>query len=190
MISSELQKYDVMEQVSIMVNDYITKGVVNPSAIAKGMGLKRAEVLTLLDHWHAIARNNDDIKDRATELILELDLTYSNLIKELYNVLEDTDSPRDKNTTIKNIADITAKRQEVYQRAGIYDDAAIADELAMMEQKLTAIQGLLTRVAENFPDTKGFIIEGIGKIMGKPEAMPTGNVPDGIYVPSEVKNES
>lgn len=190
MINQELERYDVMEQVSIMVNDYITKGVVNPSAIAKGMGLKRAEVLTLLDHWHSIARNNQDIKDRATELILELDLTYSGLIEELHNVLEEAENPRDKNTTIKNIADITAKRQEVYQRAGIYDDAAIADELAMMEQKLTAIQSLLTRVAENFPDTKGFIIEGIGKIMGKPEAMPTGNVPDGIYVPSEVKNES
>lgn len=181
MFNQELEQYDVMEQVSTMVNDYITKGVVNPSQIAKGMGLKRAEVLVLLDHWHSIARNNDDIKDRATELILELDLTYSNLISELYNTLEDCTSPRDRNTTIKNIGDLTKARQEVYQRAGIYDDSAIADELAIMEVKLDAVQRLLTQVAEKFPQTKMFILEGLGKATGKAQSMPADD-PEEIIV--------
>lgn len=189
MSGKELEEYDVMEQVSDMVNNYILKGIVNPTEIAKKMGIKRAEVLVLLDHWHAIARSNEGIKDRATELILELDLTYSDVIKELYATLEDCGSARDRNTTLKNIADVTSKRQETFQRAGIYDDAAIADEMAEMEQKVEAVQKLLTSVAENFPETKTFIIEGIGKIMKSPVSMPTGETPVDVYVAEVVEDE-
>ena len=186
MISKELidQDFSVMEQVSTMVNDYILKGVINPTTIAKEMGLKRAEVLVLLDHWHSVARNTEGIKDRAQELLTELDLTYSDVVKELYSTLDECESPRDRNTTLKNIADVTAKRQDVYLRAGIYGDDTLQEELAMMQQKLDAVQKVLVDVAEKYPIAKTFIIEGLGRATQKTVAMPTVIVPKETTAPA------
>jgi hypothetical protein len=50
------------------------------------------------------------------------------------------------------------------QRAGLYDDAALGDQLVVMEQQVEEIKMLLREVAKKYPDAKLFIMEQLGKI--------------------------
>lgn len=165
-----------IETLTIIVEDYLLRGETDPGKIAKAMGMPRKDVVVYIDEWKSIARNNSGLQDRARELVSEMDRSYDLIIKELWIALEEAENVRDKNTTLKNIADVTAKRQEALQKAGLYDDAAIGEEMALVEEQVEAIKQLLQRVVKEHPETKITIMEGLGRIFNKSEPIPEADV--------------
>jgi molecular chaperone GrpE (heat shock protein) len=77
---------------------------------------------------------------------------------------------------LKNLADIEAKRQDTWQKTGMFDDSAIADQIAEMEETADAIKQLLSDVAKKYPETRIFIMEGIERVFGRGVSVPTGDV--------------
>jgi hypothetical protein len=78
-----------------------------------------------------------------------------------------------KTTTLKAIADVESKRQESLQKAGLYDDAELGDEIAMMQEQADKIKQLLTLVASKYPESKMDILEGLQEIFAQePIAVP------------------
>lgn len=168
-MSQELEPINqYAEDFEKVVNIFI-KGEMNATNIAKETGIRRALVVEYLSNWKQIAQNDKGIRARGREALTEMDRHYSMIIKNMWELVDDPSvDARTTSTTLKAIADVEAKRQEVLQRAGLYDDAGVADELIDMEEKATAIKKLLTEVAKRWPETTTFIMEGLNEVFQTP----------------------
>jgi hypothetical protein len=143
------------------------KGETSPMAIARQLNMTRAKVVEYLDTWKQIARDTGGQRDRANEALREMDVHFGLILKEMWAVVEDPiASLQVKSSTLKAIADVEAKRQDVLYKAGMYNDSAIGDELIAMEHKAEQIQLLLKKVVQKYPETQSFILEGLQEIFG------------------------
>ena len=146
-IPHEADHYETMNEI---IEHYL-KGNKNPTAIAKLVGLPRKDVLLYIEEWQALAQNSDYAKGRAEEALVALDKHFDMIIAEQWNIVHDggTDN-RTRATVLKNLADVEAKRQEVIQKSGLYDDAGITDELVLQQERADKMkQALITVVKEN-----------------------------------------
>lgn len=168
MPSKELELLDRIEQRNKVVELYL-KGSIDPGKIAKQLQMTRAQVLDYIDEYKEIARNDDEVKACAREALYSADSHISMLIEESWNIIRTEPDNKVRNVAIKNAADFEVKRVEMLQKAGLYDDAAIGDELAEMEEKAEAIKELLKQVAQRYPDARQMIMEGLSKIFKQPE---------------------
>lgn len=176
---SDLEVHDRMVQMNQVV-DLMLKGQYDPTKIARQLNMKRAEVQDYIEEWKQIAANDESIKLRAREALTEMDRHYGLIIHRLWETVEQADTAGDvktKTTTLKAIADIEAKRQEALQKAGLYDDASLGDELIMMEERAEQIKRLLTTIATKYPETKMDIMYGLRSIFGQSEPIPGEVVP-------------
>jgi hypothetical protein len=171
-VGKELEVLDRVEQMNAVVEQYL-KGE-KPTQIAKKLQMKRSDVLDYIDEYKEIARNDPHVKGRAREALYSADSHFSMVIERSWETVEQADQNNDirtKATVLKNIADIEGKRVEMLQKAGLYDDAAIGDELAAMEEKAEAIKQLLKEVATKYPEARYMIMSGLSKIFGQPEGV-------------------
>ena len=170
------------ETMSAVVELFVT-GNKNATAIAKTLGLPRRDVLDYIDEWREIAKSNEHIKDRAAQAINDMDLHYDKIIREMWTIIEaDLTDTRTKATTLKAVSEVEAKRQEVLQKAGIYDDSGIADQMVLMEEKVDKMQQLLINVTSMFPDTKMYIIERLSMVQDAPVPVPSETTMQGEVV--------
>lgn len=155
--------YQEMERVV----EVFLKGETSPSAISRTLDMPRKKVVEYIEAWKDIARQTGNQKDRANEALREMDVHFGLILKEMWSVVEDpTVTLQVKSSTLKSIADVEAKRQDVLYKAGMYSDTEIGDELVAMEDKAKKIQQLLKRVVQKYPETKMFIMEGLQEIFG------------------------
>ncbi|QIN94069.1 hypothetical protein PP459_gp164 [Streptomyces phage Wakanda] len=170
-MSKEIELLDRYEQVNKVAQLYI-KGTTNPTTIAKQLGIKRAEALDLIDEWKSIARNNEDVKDQASEALQAGIQHYSMIVERLWETVEQADDDGDiktKNAVLKNIADIEAKKIDMLQKAGLYDDASLGDELAEMEEKQQILISILKEVTSDCDHCKVEVARRLSKVTNKSE---------------------
>jgi len=163
-MSREVAILEHAEQLAHVIDEYVLKGVTNATRIAKDTGLSRVVVVGLLDEWRDISSNNEQIKQRAAQALVEFDKTYDQIVNEYWQIYASADTARDQNAIMKNLADAVKTRQDVLQRAGLYDDAALGDQLVVMEQQVEEIKNLLREVGKKYPESKQFIMESLGRI--------------------------
>lgn len=176
-MTNEIALRDEIQTMDDIARLWIT-GTRNPTAIAKQLKMSRAEVLKYIDQYKEIVRNDPETKERAKEALFEADAAINLVIEESWAL---ANSPaidaKTKATILKNTGDLEVKRVEMLQKAGLYNDAALGDELAEMEEKAEAIKELLKEVAANFPEARELIQRGLMKIFDQPV---------GVDVPGEV----
>lgn len=137
------------EALRLKVQEQWLKGNKLPGTIAKSLGLKRAQVMDLIDETKEIWRNDPAVKERAAEVLHEVDESLDMVIERSWETVEQADDEGDlktKATVLKNIADVQFKKVEMHQKAGLYDDAALGDELAEQEEKWEAMKKILLEV--------------------------------------------
>lgn len=176
-MGTDIEKSERQIIFNVIVEDYILKGENNATKIAKSLGIKRADVVLYQEQWRDIAQNDEGVKARANELLTELDRSYDQIVAGLWNAHSDAVVPKDQAGILKTIAEVIAKRQEVLQKAGLYDDAALGDQMALVEEQAQKIKELLTTVSNNPvcpPELRHQIIDGLGKIFGVPQASAGG----------------
>ena len=166
-MSMELESVEYYEQMNKVVTALL-KGETNPTALARQLGMTRVAVMDYMEDWKSIARNDSDIKERAKESLSNMDRHYDLIIKEMWDVVEDGGVDlKTKAGTLNQIAGVEAKRQETLQKAGLYDDAGLADELVETQEKAQAIKELLREIASKYPATKTDILEGLSRIFNE-----------------------
>ena len=170
-MTKELTLSDREAFINTIAEDYLLKGVNNATKIAKDLGIPRKDVLVYIEEWRSAA-NTGEAKARAAELLYEMDKSYDKIINELWITHADADNAKDAAGILKTIAEVVAKRQDVLQKAGLYDDAAIGDELALVEEQMEGIKSLLKTVAKNHPEVRQEIMDGLGRIFKKAESIP------------------
>ncbi len=165
-----VDRYDQIRRVSEL---YI-KGTTAPTTIARELGIKRAEALSLIDEWKDIARNDTDIRQQALDSLNDAVQHYSLLIEKGWSTMkaaENSDDLKTVATLIKAIADIDGKRVDMLQKAGLYDDASLGDELAEMEEKQQILIGILKEVSGNCEKCKYEVARRLTKVTGNVESV-------------------
>ena len=183
-MSTELSIPD-REALRLQVQEKWLKGNKQPGTIAKELGLKRVEVMDLIEESKQIWRNDEDVKERAKEALNELDTHLDLVISRSWETVEQADQTNDlktKATVLKNIADVGLKKVEMLQKAGLYDDAALGDELAEMEEKNEIIKTILLEVTANCEHCAFEVRRRLSRYGKNPEPMPDSMVNQTVVI--------
>lgn len=125
---------------------------VNPTVIARELGIRRVDVLKYIEEWKQSAVGSQAMKDRVDELITTMDEHYSVLIQKAYEIIEEVDRPLDEDERRKEtmtrsqmlsqkkgaldlIAKLEKDRIDILQKSGLLEAADLGDELAAMEEQ-------------------------------------------------------
>lgn len=162
---SEIELADRFTLQNEIVSRYL-KGSA-PYVIAKELKLKTPQVQSVLDEWRKVAANDTEVKGRAREALAGMDEHYNMIIKKLWEAVEECDLSGDvktKNSILKNIADIEAKRLDSLQKAGLLDDQKIGDQVAQTQARLDAVKELLKDVTSSCDRCRVPVAQGLGRI--------------------------
>ena len=168
----EIELADHFDRMNQVVSELL-KGS-NPTQIASLTGLKRAEVLELIDEWKGVVKNDTTARDRAKEAISGADQHYSMLIQEAWKVVRDSDQQgqlNNKNTALKLIADIETKRIGMLQQVGLLDNVELATQIADTERKQDILVGILKEVTASCPKCKMDVARRLSQITGIVESV-------------------
>jgi len=141
----------------------------NPTQIATLTGLKRAEVVGLIDQWKTVVHNDTSARERAKEAISGADQHYAMLIKEAWKTVEDADQAGQlsvKSGALKLIADIEGKRIGMLQEVGLLDNAELAGQIAESERKQEILVKILKEVTASCPKCKMEVAKRLSQITG------------------------
>ena len=141
----------------------------NPTQIAALTGLKRAEVVCLIDQWKTVVHNDTSARERAKEAISGADQHYAMLIKEAWKTVEDADQAGQlsvKSGALKLIADIEGKRIGMLQEVGLLDNAELAGQIAESERKQEILVKILKEVTASCPKCKMEVAKRLSQITG------------------------
>jgi hypothetical protein len=135
--------------------------------IAKQLKIKTPVVQAFLEDWRKVAANDTEIKSRAREALAGMDKHYNMIISKLWEAVEECDLAGDiktKNSILKNIADIEAKRLDSLQKAGLLDDQEVGNQVVQTQKKLDQVKELLKEVSSKCPQCRVPVAQGIGRI--------------------------
>lgn len=166
---TDLEPIDRYERMNDIVSLYI-KGSSVP-AIMKSTGLRRVDVLEYLDEYKQIAANDPEIQGRARETLHNFDMHTSDIVRELWELHNGSDDEKIRLQSLKHLADIDKARVETLQKAGLYDDAALGDEMVKVQEQAEQIKVLLKDVVTQFPAAKELILKGLNKIFNESNAV-------------------
>jgi hypothetical protein len=164
---SELELVDHYDRMNKVVAELL-KGN-SPTQIATLTGLKRAEVVELIDEWKSVVHNDSTAKERAKEAISGADKHYAMLIKEAWKTVEDADQQGQlnvKSTALKLIADIEGKRIGMLQEIGLLDNAELATQISETERKQDILVKILKEVTAGCPKCKMEVAKRLSQITG------------------------
>jgi hypothetical protein len=168
----ELELAGQFDQMNKVVEELL-KG--NTTAqIARTLDLTRAQVDTHIKNWKEFAKNNDNIRSRAKEALAGADEHYTLLIKEAWDVVNQAGNAGEfgnKNSAIKIIADIEAKRIDMLNKAGVLEDNGLSDQLMETERKQEILVGILRDVTSKCDHCKFEVAKRIGQVTGQVEAV-------------------
>lgn len=148
----ESPRFEEMQQV---VELYVQN--VNPTEIAKRLGIRRVDVLNHVEDWKTSASGMDVMKDRVETLIASMDEHYSTLIRKAYEIIDEVDrlANSDKETMTRSqmlsqkkgaldlIAKLEKDRIDILQKSGLLEIDHLGEELAQMEEEKAIILDIL-----------------------------------------------
>lgn len=167
LVLAEQARYDEMHKVVTLHLEGR-----NPTAIAKVTGVQRKDVLNYIQEFKDIAKDDDLLRARASEVVHEFDAQYNRIISEFWEVIKDAeaaDNLKTRTTALKSLADVQAKRVEVLQKSGLLSDAALGDEMADMEERQEKLIAILREVTANCNKCKIEVARRLADVTGKVE---------------------
>jgi len=163
----EIELADHFDRMNKVVEELLRGN--NPTQIATLTGLKRAEVIGLIDEWKNVVHNDTSARERAKEAISGADQHYAMLIKEAWKTVEDADQAGQlsvKSGALKLIADIEGKRIGMLQEVGLLDNAELAGQIADSERKQEILVKILKEVTASCPKCKMEVAKRLSQITG------------------------
>lgn len=166
----EIELADHFDQMNKVVSELLKGNT--PTQISNLTGLKRAEVVALIDEWKDVVRNDNTTRERAKEAISGADKHYNMLIKEAWKTVEDADMSGQlavKNGALKLIADVEGKRIAMLQEIGLLENNELATQIAETEEKQDILVSILKEVTSTCPTCKMEVAKRLSRITGTVE---------------------
>lgn len=175
-MSSELVTMDDNQESII---DKFVRGM-KPTDIAKEVNLPRKEVLALIRQWRETVQNDNESRDVARDALNVMVEHYDRLIKKFYDLADDIREQMNINGStpqwtkelrgvLDSIAGLEAKRVDQLQKAGLYDNNQMGDELAQMEKEKDIIIDILKNDLCN--RCRPGVMQKIGEMTGRVEVV-------------------
>lgn len=124
--------------------------------------------------YQEFVRNDLWTAKRSREIVGEMDLRFSGILKRLYSTIEAAELEDNHDLVLKSskqIVDTEKARVDLLQKAGILSAQSIGDDVAEMQAKQEAILDILREVASKWPEAGRFIANKIAEMSG--EVIPT-----------------
>lgn len=169
---SQIEVVERFDNMNKVVEELLKGG--NPSQISKALGMKRAEVLELLDEWKSLIKSDNHVRERAKEALAGADQHYAMLIQRAWETVEQADQNAQYNIkaqSLKLIADIESKRIDMLQKAGLLEDNELADQLMENERKQEVLVGILKEVTSDCDHCKFEVAKRLSQVTGRLEAV-------------------
>jgi Zn-dependent M32 family carboxypeptidase len=150
------------------------KGNVNITQLAKMHGLKRVDAQELLEEWKVTMRSSYDVREQAKDTLQESLSHYAEIKRQMWKAVESAEDKNDYKTKaaiLRSIADIQAKEVEMLQKAGLYDDAALGDELTEMENQKQILIQIIKDVSAECDNCKYKVAKKLAAVTGHAEAV-------------------
>lgn len=170
------------------VMKYYGKGY-KPFQIAKELGIARKVVDEHITEWKESIRGTSFIRDRVEEHLAQMDDHFDELSKQLHYTLDAIDKhttdPQlmaQRTAAIKAIAEVTGKRIDALQKAGLLDAADLGDEIAENERKMSELLAILREVSATCPTCGPEVRRRAASIDGKSTGAP-------VHVHSDIDGE-
>jgi len=145
LVNAESIRFELMEQVA-----ELTLQGRSATAISKELSIARKEVLTLQEDYRVALSQDGEARDMAKDHLNMMVKHFDELIQRLYKLLDEIDvlewnaaAAAQKNAAIKGIAELTAKRVDALQKAGLFESAEIGDEIARWEEEKEIMLSIL-----------------------------------------------
>jgi hypothetical protein len=167
---SELEVSDKFDQMNRVVEEML-KGN-NPTAIARGLSIKRTEVLEHLETWKSLVKGDSSIRERAKEALAATDQHYAMIINRAWETVEQADANDQLNIkaqTLKLIADVEGKRIDMLQKAGLLENNELGDQIIETERKQEILVEILKSVTANCDHCKFEVARRLSEVTGKVE---------------------
>jgi hypothetical protein len=167
---AEIEVADKFEQMNRVVEEML-KGN-NPTAIARELGLKRADVLDHLDTWKNLVKGDSSIRERAKEALAATDQHYAMIINRAWETVEQADANDQLNIkaqSLKLIADVEGKRIDMLQKAGLLENNELADQILETERKQEILVGILKNVTADCNHCKFEVARKLSEVTGQVE---------------------
>lgn len=161
-----------LDEINKVVEEYL-KGN-DPTSISKQLNLPRVRVVAHLNEWRVMASANDAIRARAKEALVGADTHYTKLINQAYEVIDEatmTSNLNAKNTAIKLVMDIEAKRIDMLQKAGLLENKELAEEMVEIEKRQEVLVGILRDIASEHPEVRDLIMSRLSTIAKEGEVI-------------------
>lgn len=142
----------------------------NPTQIAKEVGLQRKVVVRQLEEVRVAWQNDAEARDLARDHLNKLVKHYDYLIAQFYELHGEAESLQlndrivgQRAGILKNIAELEHKRVDVLQKAGLLESAELGDELAQWEDEKQQILDILRELC---PADRAKVGAKIAKLRG------------------------
>jgi hypothetical protein len=171
-MDNELEVAGQFDQMNKVVEELL-KGN-SPAQIVRSLGLTRVQVDNYIDAWKGFVHDNDAVRARAKEALAGADEHYNMLIKEAWDVINEAGVQGElgnKNSAIKLVADIEAKRIDMLNKAGLLENDSMAAEILESERKQELLVSILKEVTANCDSCKWEVAKRLSEITGQVEAV-------------------
>lgn len=169
-MSNEVAVYSRMEEVV----DLTLKGF-NPVQVSRKLDINIREVNTILSTWRELALDDRLLKERARVVLAGYDAHTGELIKKLYEVIDEADglpvtTPQtlaQKVSAVKAIAELEQKRLTALRDMGLVTDAETATIQAELDRKLEIMDKVLREVVMKCDHCRTKVLARLSEINGK-----------------------
>jgi len=159
---------DQSEVVLLHVKGYTVTDIVRHT------GNNRKQVEKHLADFKEFAAQDKAIRLRARDIVLSVDVHYSDIVKNIYRQVEAAEFKDDHKaamTGLKMIADTEAKRVELLSKAGMIADNTIGDQIAESEKKQAILVEILKEISREHPDIGRKIQKRLSEVTGRLEGV-------------------
>ena len=176
-VRPELQLMDYAERQHEVVQLYLQGSTV--AEIAREVGIPKANALSMLEEFKSFAASHDIMRSRARETVAQVDLHYTKLIKESYEILDDAkqvNSLPQRANAVKLIADIEQRRFQMMKDSGLlkYDD--VMERFLKEEHKNKLLVQIIREEVLSCPRCRTRVAERLSEVTDEAEVIDLGNV--------------
>lgn len=142
------------------------------AAIARETGLKRAQVLDLVDEWKQFAISSRALTERASEVVHSADQHYGQIIDEAHKVSDEASMNGELKVQISALglaASTEEKRVKMLKDAGVLENLELANQVAETEEKAEQIVAILRDVTADCDHCREKVRRRLAAITGKAE---------------------
>ena len=120
------------------------------TAVAKQLNIKRVVAIELYNEYKDLIQKDSEARDIARDYLNTMVQHYDILIKKFYDLLDELDAEdfnaaiaAQKNSALKQIADLEAKRLSALREAGLLEGRELGEEIARLEEEKDIVIDIL-----------------------------------------------